>query len=77
MQRIELTLDDSEFAQAAGRAKEAGVSLDVWIRALVRQASLPAYPTDPLFGLLADETGLADAIDAVVAERGSRALRLP
>jgi hypothetical protein len=77
MQQIELTLDDNEFAQAAGRAKEAGVSLDVWIRDLIRQAALPASPTDPLFGLLADAPDAADALDAVVAERASRTLRLP
>jgi hypothetical protein len=76
MQHVEVTLDDNEFAQATGRANEAGVSLDVWIRDLIRQAALPARPTDPLFGLLADEPELTDAIDAVVAERGSRTLRV-
>ena len=76
MQHIEVILDDNEFAQAAGRAKEAGVSLEAWIRHLIRHAAQPAYPTDPLFGMLADAPDLADAIDAVVAERRSRVLRV-
>ena len=39
---------------------------------LVRCATASPYPVDPQFGVLADQPDLADAIDAVVAERGSR-----
>jgi hypothetical protein len=77
MQHIEVALDDHEFAQAATRAQEAGISVEEWVRDFVRQAAAPTQPTDPLFGLLADEPELADALDAVVAERGSRPLRRP
>jgi hypothetical protein len=76
VQHIEVTLDDHEFALAVSRAQEAGVSLETWVRDLIRGAAMPIYPTDPLFGLLANEPDLADAIDAVVAERGSRTLRV-
>ncbi|HWE62277.1 MAG TPA: hypothetical protein VHB98_11255 [Chloroflexota bacterium] len=75
MQHIDVPLDDHEFEQAASRAQEAGVSLETWVRDLIRHAAVPAYPTDPLFGLLADAPDLADAIDLVVAERDSRRLR--
>jgi hypothetical protein len=77
MQHIEVALDDHEFAQAATRAQEAGISIEDWVRDVVRQAAIPAQPADPLFGLLTDEPELADAIDAVVAERGTRPLRRP
>jgi hypothetical protein len=76
MHHIDVSLDDHEFAQAASRAQEAGVSLETWVRDLIRQATAPASPSDPLFGLLADAPDLAAAIDAVVAERTSRGLRV-
>ncbi|MGH2391484.1 MAG: hypothetical protein ACRDIE_25090 [Chloroflexota bacterium] len=75
MPRIDVSLNDHEFALAATRAHEAGVSLEAWVHDLISQAALPDRPTDPLFGLLANEPELADAIDAVVADRGSRVLR--
>jgi hypothetical protein len=75
MQHIDIALDDKEYAQAVSRAQEAGVGLDAWIHDLIQRASLPSYPVDPLFGMLADEPELADAIDDVVAERSSRVLR--
>lgn len=77
MRHVDVALDDQEFAQIAARAREAGVSPEEWVRRLIRQAALPAQPSDPLFGSLADEPELADAIDAVVAERSHRALRTP
>lgn len=42
------------------------------VHELIHCAALPAYPADPLFGLLADTPGLADEIDAVIAERKRR-----
>jgi hypothetical protein len=73
MQHIDVSVDDQEFALAASQAHDAGISLEAWVRNLIRHATLP---TDPLFGLLVDEPELADALDAVVAERGSRRSRL-
>jgi hypothetical protein len=75
MRHVDVTLDDQEFAQAASRAQAAGLSLESWTRELIRRAATKDFPTDPLFGLLADQPDLADAIDAVVAERSSRTLR--
>jgi hypothetical protein len=75
MRHLDVTLDDQDFAQAAKRAKEVGLSLEAWARDVLRQAAQPGRPTDPLFGILADEPELADAIDAVVAERGQRTFR--
>lgn len=77
MQQIVVILDDQEFAQVVTRAQEAGVSVEAWVHDLVRQATAPMQPIDPLFGLLAGEPELADALDAVVSERGTRALRRP
>ncbi len=76
MQHIDLILDDHEFAEATNRAQEAGVSLEAWVQELIRHAAVAPYPVDPLFGDLADQPELADAIDAVVAERVSRRLRV-
>jgi hypothetical protein len=75
MPHIDVILDDREFAEAASRAQEAGISLEAWVHDLIRRATVSSYPVDPLFGVLADQPELADAIDAVVAERGSRRLR--
>lgn len=72
MPHINVTLDDREFEAAANRAQAAGVSLEAWVHDLIRHAIVSPYPTDPLFGVLANEPELADAIDAVLAERGSR-----
>lgn len=77
MQHIDVTLDDHEFDQAEALAREAGVSVETWVRDVIRRAALPTQPTDPLFGLLAGEPDLTDALDAVVAERASRTLRRP
>jgi hypothetical protein len=68
---IDVVLDDHEFAEAASRAQVAGISLEAWVHDLIR-ATVSPYPVDPLFGVLADQPELVDAIDAVVAERGSR-----
>lgn len=76
MQHVDVALDDQECALAVSRAREAGVSLEDWVRDLVRRAAVPTYPSDPLFGSLADEPDLTDAIDGVVAERGNRTLRV-
>jgi hypothetical protein len=72
MPHLEVTLDDHEFAEATKRAQEAGVSLAAWVHELIYRATVTPYPVDPLFGMLADQPELADAIDAVGAERGSR-----
>ncbi len=75
MKHIDVILDDQEFTQANTLARQAGGSLEQWIRRLIHDAALSPHPSDPLFGLLADEPELADAIDAVVAERPQRELQ--
>jgi hypothetical protein len=51
------------------------MSLETWVRDVIRHAAVSPYPTDPLFGVLTAVPDLADAIDAVVAERERRTLR--
>ena len=76
MRHIDVSLNENEYTQAASRAEEAGVSVSAWIRDLIQSATQPQYPADRLFGILAAETDLADAIDAVVSERSDRVLRV-
>lgn len=72
---IDVDMDEQEFARASARARTAGVSIEDWIRGLIRGASQPSRPADPVFGYLAEEPELASAIDEVVAERWQRASR--
>lgn len=74
MHHVDVPLDDHDFAQATRQALEAGLSLEGWVRGLIRHATVSSYPSDPLFGLLADAPDLADALDEVVAKRATRGL---
>ncbi len=76
MMHLDVLLDDHDYSRARAVAREAGMSMEEWIRDLIRHATQPLEPSDPLFGLLADEPSLADAIDTVVAERPQRVLRV-
>ncbi|HVA92857.1 MAG TPA: hypothetical protein VNL71_23795 [Chloroflexota bacterium] len=75
MMHIDLDMDEQEFARASAAARTAGVSIEEWVGGLIRRASQPLQPSDPLFGYLANDPELADAIDEVVAERSGRGLR--
>ena len=75
MQHIDVVLNDNDYAQVLSRAEEAGVSVNEWVRELVHHSAVASHPRDPLFGILADAPDLADALDAVVAERGDRVVR--
>lgn len=74
MAEITITVDEQELARAQEWAREAGLSVEEWVRQLLDQnASLPPVrPHDPLFGIFADDPEAVDAIDAVVAERAER-----
>ena len=79
MADVTITLDDQDLARARALAQAEGLSLEEWLRDLIRRGTGAPHlrPRDPLFGMFADEPELADAIDEVVAERQHRALRAP
>jgi Ribbon-helix-helix protein, copG family len=80
MIQITITVDEQVLARARELAQAEGVSVEEWLRVLIRQgvASTPrAKPRDPLFGMVAGDPDLADAIDEVVAERFQMQLRSP
>ncbi len=75
MQHIDVVLNDSDYAQVVSRAQEAGVSVSEWVSGVIHHSAVDSRPLDPLFGILANAPELADALDAVVAERADRVLR--
>ena len=79
MAEVTITLDDQDLARARALAQAEGLSVEEWLRDLIKQSTVAprVRPRDPLFGMFADEPELADAIDEVVAERQHRPLRTP
>ena len=79
MADVTITLDDQDLARARALAQAEGLSLEEWLRDLIKRSTVATHvrPRDPLFGMFADEPELADAIDEVVAERQHRPLRTP
>jgi hypothetical protein len=79
MADVTITLDDQDLACARTLAQAEGLSLEEWLRDLIRRGTAAPCirPRDPLFGMFADEPELADAIDEVVAERQRLSLRAP
>ncbi len=77
MVQITISLDEQELAQAAAQAHAQGLSVEEWLREVVRRTTIvQPRPRDPAFGMLADDPELADAIDEVVAERHTTHLRV-
>ena len=79
MAEVTITLDDQDLARARALAQAEGLSVEEWLRDLIRHGTVTprVWPRDTLFGMFADEPELADAIDEVVAERQHRPLRTP
>ena len=79
MAEVTITLDDQDLARARALAQAEGLSVEEWLRDLIRHGTVTprVRPRDTLFGMFADEPELADAIDEVVAERQHRPLRTP
>lgn len=80
MATVTISIDERQWAQARAQAETEGMSVEEWLQRLIqRSTSSSPYerPRDPLFGLLANEPDLADAIDGVVAERRQSRLRVP
>ena len=79
MADVTIPLDDQDLARDRTLAQAEGLSLEEWLRDLIRRgtAAPRIRPRDPLFGMFADEPELADAIDEVVAERQRLSLRAP
>jgi hypothetical protein len=80
MTQITITIDEQVLARARELAQAEGLSVEEWLHLLIRQgvASTPhVKPRDPLFGIVADDPDLADAIDDVVGERFQMHLRSP
>jgi hypothetical protein len=74
-----ITLDDQDLARARGLAQAEGLSVEEWLRDLIRRGTVTprVRPRRPLFGMCADEPELADTIDEVVAERQHLSLQTP
>ena len=79
MADVTITLDDQDLARARALAQAEGRNVEEWLRVLIKRSIVAprVRPRDPLFGMFADEPELADAIDAVVAERQHSPLRTP
>jgi hypothetical protein len=75
MADVTITLDDRDLARARALAQAEGLSVEEWLRDLIRRGTVTSRvrPRDPLFGMFADEPELADAIDEVVNDPRLRA----
>ena len=79
MADVPITLDDQDLARARALAQAEGLSVEEWLRDLIKRSTVAprGRPRDPLFGMSEDEPELDDATDKVVAERQHRPLRTP
>lgn len=74
MAQITIDVDEDELARARALAAAEGLSVEDWLHVLIERGAIPAPPVrphSPLFGMVANEPELADAIDRVVAARQS------
>jgi len=75
--QVTMSLNEQELAQAATQAQAQGLSVEEWLREIIKQeTTTDRCPRDPAFGMRADDPGLADAIDEVVAARDTTRLRV-
>lgn len=77
MVQVTMSLNEQELAQAATQAQAQGLSVEEWLREIIKQeTTTDRCPRDPAFGMRADDPSLADAIDEVVAARDTTRLRV-